>query len=218
MAIIMLAEFRLIFQGAWTALPSLSLSGDIVILLDDGSIVRAHSQYLQHASTVFDNALKCAGNADAQILGLSGGVVGKCHSSETQLPLPSATKQQVLLLLHCLYAWDRKSWAESLRAHELAELARIAHRFDIVPVLQLADESLVKLCHTKGADAYGQLSLMNTLRAPAQFQLAQDLALPQFEHHAGVFIGRHAHDVDIRKLDARSAALLSGARELPRPS
>ena len=140
----------------------------------------------------------------------------KRFKAELRVPLPGTSRRQALLLLHCLYAWDRRSWAESLDASELADLAMVAHKYGIAPVLQLADSSLVKLCDTKDADASKASAQMNVARAPAQFQFAQDLGLSQLQSHIAEFMGAHAHALDLSAVDACSAALLRGIRRLPK--
>ena len=94
----------------------------------------------------------------------------------------------------------------------------VAHKYGIALVLQLADTTLVKLCSTKDADASSELAQMNVHRAPAQFLLARDLALPHFLLHLGCFMGAHAHALDLSSLDDGSAALLKGACRLPKLS
>ena len=125
-----------------------------------------------------------------------------------KLPLPGTSRKQALLLLHCLYAFDRKSWAKSLKSPELADLARIAHKYACTAVLGLADNSLVAAC--KGED----FALLGVREAPAQLQLARDLNLDKLEIHLAYTMGKHAHRLDLTALDAVTAAMLKGATEL----
>ena len=209
-------------QGPWSAQPAQSTAGtDAVLALDDGSHLTAHSTFLQLASPQFSDALaRCRPVKPPPVAAHAvPGTIGwfMTHSeAELRVPLLGTSRQQALLLLHCLYAWDRKSWAESLQPAELAMLARVAHKFGIAAVLQLADSALVKLCSTKDADASNTCVQMNLDRAPAQFQFARDTACLGFQEHVGRFMGAHAHALDLSKLDARSAALLKGACRLPR--
>ena len=193
-------------EGSWTALPPLSLSGDVAIELDDGTVLKAHSMYLQHASTIFDDILRPQAPA-----GTAGSTATNILGSEARLPLSETTKKQALLLLQCLYAWNRQAWAEALDPPELVQVARVAHKYGILPMLQLADSCLVRKCSTQDAAASNEGEWMNVQRAPAQLQMAQDLALDGFEAHCAQFMGAHAHAVDLSKLDARTAALLKGA-------
>lgn len=43
-----------------TEMPSRSLDGNVKLVLENSSKVKAHSLYLQHASTVLKDALACA--------------------------------------------------------------------------------------------------------------------------------------------------------------
>ena len=127
-----------------------------------------------------------------------------------KLPLPGTSRRQALLLLHSLYAWDRKSWAEGLDLPELADLARVAHKFASC-VLQLADSSLVEVCQTEDAHAQDPDSWLNTTTAPELLQLAADLSLVKFERHVAFFCGMQAAIVTPNIFDARTAAVLRGA-------
>lgn len=121
-----------------------------------------------------------------------------------RLPLPGVSKHQVILLLHCLYRFARDTWAESLAAQDLHALAGLAHRYAVMDVLELVDSSLLKQC-----TASPELLTVDT--APAQHRIACDLQLPMYRAHVGQFLGKHADQVDITKVDPAFAAVLRGA-------
>ena len=183
------------------------------MVLDDGTALPAHSLYLQHASTVFYNALACSKVADCihqtaprpDSLAGSSAVQGP-PQAKLPLPLPNTSKEQALLLLHCMYAFDRAKWAKALQPYELAALAAVAHRFGCLQILELADSALLQ---ASAADA-GFTTVKN---APTQHQLARRLQLVQFELHVARFLGSYPNAVDLSKLDPGTAAVLEGARQ-----
>ena len=176
----------------------------------------AHSLYLSHASSVFKNALQCAAarQADAKIAtddepDGDDSPTAKRPKVMTKLPLPGVTRRQAQLLLHVLYCLKKESWADSLGPPELIDLATVCDKFSAVGLLQLADEALVKRTASKTATGW-----LTVLDAPGQHELARRLHLASYEAHVGRFLGRHAHEVDLSRLDASTAAILEGARDL----
>ena len=134
----------------------------------------------------------------------------KRHKSMLKLPLPGTSKQQALLLLHCLYAGDPRTWTRYLDLQQLVELARVAHRFSCTTVLQLVDSRLVKLCR------YSDPVLKDREQpwmadAPANYALASQLGLAAWEKHIGHYIGEHPSWVDLDKMEPGAAAMLRGA-------
>lgn len=133
-------------------MPSLSLDGDVCLVLEGGQILRAHSVYLQHASTVLISAFDCKKPADHEdgkaVLELSEYSFPPAAQSGavTRLPLPGVTQMQAELLVMSLYSWARETWYESLSPPELVELARVAHSLDCSTVLELADKYMVEKC------------------------------------------------------------------------
>ena len=198
----------------WTAEPALSRAGDVRLVLQDGTTLTAHSLYLQHASDVFSSALACSGRTQADAAGpgsdledahpspeaesrlvQSASVSSKRHRAMQSLPLPGTSREQALLLLHSLYSRTPESWAASLDPADLAELARVSHRFGCSASLQLADSSLVKLAKAQ-ADSSEQ-AWVSVHTAPAQLKLARRLNLPRFEAYLGHFVGHHLNEVDL---------------------
>lgn len=53
---------------------------------------------------------------------------------------------QALLLLHCVYAFDRRSWLAALSPEDLLELAAITHKFAAVSIFDLVHATLVQRC------------------------------------------------------------------------
>ena len=200
--------------------PELSLLGDTELMLDGGSSLRAHSQYLPHASTVFEAALTCCTQAPPDE------VVHKKrkHAAEAQatctfqLPLPGASRHQVLLLLHSLYAFKREAWVSSLNSAQHGELAAIAHKFGCEAVLELVDSSLVSMCQQERARAGSEprqaKAWLCAEHAPEQFKVAQKLQLRKFEARVGQFLGSSAPEIDLSELDHGTAAVLRGACQL----
>ena len=181
--------------------------------LDDGSVLRAHQLYLQHASPLFRASLPSAAVKEDP----SGAAFKRprlASAEGLQLPLPGVTRRQAQLLVHALYSFMRETWAGSLRPPELIELARVASRFNCAAVLDLADTVLVAKCAAAvDKPAPEATSAWLTVQdAPAQHQLARKLGLGKYEALVGRFLGRHAHAVDLTRLDPCFAAMLQGAR------
>ena len=213
--------------------PAKSVNGDLLITLDDGSRIPAHSVYLQHASEVFTNALDtCPGQAGAPEAAHSSKLRSAAkrlrtdqpprpRSDPLELALPSTSKRQALLLLNCLYAWTRETTVWAWPPPDLLELARVSHRFGCTEVLQLADSGLVKMCKAEAAAEEVETveevlyeGWLNFEDAPAQHRLARDLHLTGFEACIGRFMGMHANDVDLESVDPSLAAVLEGARKI----
>ena len=126
-----------------------------------------------------------------------------------KLPLPGTSRQQALLLLHCLYAGDPRSWTKLLDLPQLADLGRIAHRFGCTAVLRLVDSRLVKLVSCR-LQKEGKKSMAD---APATFAMARESGLTKLESHLGHWMGAHPRWVDLQALDLEPglAAVLRGA-------
>ena len=201
------------------SLPALSLDGDVSLVLDSGVTFLAHSLYLRHASTVFEHALACAPPAEASAGTEVGDEVSlpepaaKPGKGLVRLPIPVTSKRQAQLLLHCLYCWERGPWAESLHAAGLVELARVAHRYGCASVLDLADRCLVKNCGVQEASMAKTVPRpwLTVWEAPAQYQLAERLHITSYGALVGRFLRKHAHVVDVSRLDPLVAAILQGA-------
>ena len=192
-----------------------------MLVLDSGAAFSVHSLYLLHISPVFSNALACTSGTPAahdDSPRQRQGPAAKRAKQALRLPLPGTSRKQALLLLHCMYAFDRSAWASTLDPPELVEVARIADRFDCAKVLQLVDNALVQACKVPERPVAGAARMWTTAeQAPAQYQLARQLHLPQLELHCGRFLGLHAHKVDlaeVRGFDAGLAAALEAALEL----
>ena len=222
----------------WAVQPEKSLTGDVLITLDDGSSLRAHSIYLQHASSVFSNVLELHQSTtapDAPVSSRPTRSAAKRPKTDTpavpelkKLPLPRTTRKQAQLLLYCLYAWSREASMDALQPPELVELAKVAHTFACEEVLGSVDGALVRMCQAEAAadvrpetdedsddeDSFG--GWVNAVDAPAQHQLAHELHLTDFEACVGRYMGRHPDDIDLASVDATLAAVLEGARSLCR--
>ena len=209
--------------------PFLSHDGDVSLVLEDGTMLRAHSVYLKHASAVLKDALACACplEDDAPAAEPSAEFADQRSPKKRRidtlhgvnqlirLPLPGISARQAQLLLTCLYSWTRESWFESLGPPALIELGKAAHRLACTRVLELVDKYLVKASGVEEDVARSTdednawLTLAN---APRQHQLVLQLQLTSYRDHVGRFMGRHAHDVDLSSVEAGTAAVLRGAR------
>ena len=200
--------------------PEASLTGDTTILLDGGDCsLRVHAAYLEQASQVLKGALQCV---QPQACGQKA---GKKRKPVTQLarqdraavtlrlPLARVTKHQALLLLHCLYAFDKGAWILGVGAADLFALAQIADRFACEAVLGLVDKALVERCVAENVDqGTGQLLTVKT--APAQHKLASSCHLRAYEALVSHFLGLHADKVDLTLLDPSLAHALRGANNM----
>ena len=136
--------------------PVQSMYGDVQLLLDDGSSLTAHSQYLQHASTMLRGALDCAKLAEPATASSDGlhasdsspgsSPASKRHRTQPTVPLPGVTMPQAMLLLQILYSFARETFVWGLTAPQLLELARVADKLGCLEVLQLVDATLVGIC------------------------------------------------------------------------
>ena len=81
-------------------------------------------------------------------------------------------------------------------------------------VLALVDSMMVTKCTPEVEDKAGNAAgaWLTIQDAPAQHQLARKLHLGQYEALVGRFLGKHAHAIDLTRLDASYAAMLQGAR------
>ena len=198
---------------------ALSLEGDVQLPLDDGTVLRAHRLYLEHASAVLKASLHTANPNIEEGSGASRPAANKCpgqgSAADLKLPLPAVTRRQAQLLVHALYCFTRETWASSLGPPELIDLARIAEHLGCKQVLSLVDTVMVVKCSAE-ADRPGSAldtpgTWLTVQDAPAQHQLARKLQLAEYEALVGRFLGRHAYDVDLTRLDPSFAAVLQGA-------
>ena len=201
--------------------PPASLSGNTLIVLERGRPLRAHSCHLEQASEVLQGALEClqpgvnpaaaAGGASPAYIDLSPSWGARWNgvSVTHSLPLPGVTLHQALLLLHCLYAWARESWAASLSLADLFDLARVADKYACTSVLQLVDTTICKRCSEQGPAAEGAVLTAQT--APEQHRLARTLHLRAYEGQIGFFLGMHADEIDLSTVDPSLAGVLRGA-------
>ena len=193
--------------------PPTSQEGQVLLTLDAGSVLRAHQLYLEHASPLFKASLPSA-TIKEDPSSASCKRPRLASAEEPKLPLPGVTKRQAQLLVHALYSFMRETWASSLQPPELLELARVASRFNCPAALDLADTVLVAKCaaaaNRRAPDAAS--AWLTVQDAPAQHQLARKLGLAKYEGLVGRYLGRHARDVDLTRLDPSFAAMLQGAR------
>lgn len=198
---------------------ALSLEGDVQLPLDDGTVLRAHRLYLEHASAVLKASLLAANPSFEEGSGVTRPAAnkrpGQGSTADLKLPLPGVTRRQAQLLVHALYCFTRETWASSLRPPELTDLARVAEHLGCEQVLSLVDTVLVAKCTAEAnkprpaPDAPG--TWLTVQDAPAQHQLARKLRLAEYEALVARFLGRHARDVDLARLDPSFAAVLQGA-------
>ena len=175
-------------------------------------MLTADGTYLWHASALFGDVLNCsAAEIAASQAALEPGKRQRCM---LRLPLPGSSRKQALLLLHCLYAWDRKAWALGLQPWELVELATVGNKFSVLQVLQLADSCLVQTCHHTSLDSEASHpgAWLTPENAAAMYQAAGTMQLACFRVHVGAYLGLHSQDVSEDGLDAGTAAVLLGAR------
>ena len=164
---------------------SLSLEGDVHLALDDGTVLKSHRLYLEHASAAFKASLLTASPVVSieEDPGASRPAAAKRPRSgpvaELKLPLPGVTRRQAQLLVHALYSFMRETWANSLRPPELIELGRVASKFDCTAVLGLVDSVLVAKCAAAvdkpGPAAAAAGAWLTVQDAPGQHQLARKL-------------------------------------------
>lgn len=207
--------------AAWTTEPTQAQSGDVQLLLDDGSTLNAHSQYLEHASTVLRGALDCAHPAQDASASESGQQASdgspdfspacKRRRAQLRVPLPGVTRQQAVLLLALLYSFTREKFMTGLKPPQLLELARIADRLQCRDVLKLVDERLFRICSWQDVGA-SQDGWVNVKDAPALHALAHKLQLHEFADMVGMFLGMHMQEIDLTQLDASLATVMRGCR------
>ena len=221
-------------QGAepeWAAPPERSLTGDTRLILDDGTTLQAHALYLQHASEVLTGALACTAEQPAAAAEASDDTratrntakrprtasTASAPGTEFKLPLRGASRKQALLLLSCLYAFARDAWVWELGPADQMELARLAHRYQCIEVLQLVDASLVKMSEAEeelSQDTYVEMGWLNEFDAPKLLDMARDLSLAGFEARVLRFIGRHPDTVSLRDMDPGIAAVIAASRSV----
>ena len=93
--------------------PPTSQEGQVLLTLDDGSVLRAHQLYLEHASPLFKASLPSA-TIKENPSSASCKRPRLASAEEPKLPLPGVTKRQAQLLVHALYSFMRETWASSL--------------------------------------------------------------------------------------------------------
>ena len=195
--------------------PALCSEGDVHLVLDDGTAVCAHSLYLGHASTVLKDALACSVPAAATPASpdeLEAGHAVKHRRVHHKIPLPGTSKEQVLLLLHCIHAWEREAWVRALTASQLVELATVADKLGASAVFKLVDSTFVKFC--EGLEPSSTHGVVNSNNAHAVFLIACGLQLPRSLKCLGNFIGSNPGAVSkLESVDAGLAAVLEGAAE-----
>ena len=216
-------------QPAFGDLPALSQTRDMSLVLEDGSSLRAHKLYLEHASPVLTSALACRPLAEPRTStdpeapsesGPSHSDAEACSEAAIRLPLPGVSRRQGQLLVTSLYCWTRDTWCDGLSPPELVEPATTAPKLDCAPLLELADKALVKSCGvTKDLAAAAKADVwLTVLDAPAEHELAERLQLTQYKKLVRRFMGSQAHDVDLSRVDEDTVAILEGVRSGRCPS
>ena len=189
-----------------STLPPQASSGDTLIKLDGDHTLTAHAVYLEHASSVFTAALTDCSQPKpaAKKTSRPAKPTRTPPPPPRELPMPGVSLNQALLLLHCLYALDRRSWLASISPGDLLELAHITHRFDCTSTLDLVHAMMVQRCAAPAPRA----PLLTVENAPSQLEVARELQLEGFEACIGRFLGRHAEEVDMGELDPCLASAL----------
>ena len=199
-------------QNLPTYLPAAE-GGDAVIELDGGDKLQAHSFCLASASQHFRDALACGDPAQVQQGEAELNVASNNAAATPRLPLPGTSKHQVILLLVYLYSWTRESLLATMAPSDLFELARVAHRFACLQVLQLVDRTLVKRGNETASGAQSNPALLNPRNGPKYYRLAHELQLTGFEAQVGCYIGKHADEMHLSDLHPMSAHIVRGALE-----
>ena len=217
--------------------PKTSSGGDVQLILDDGTVLCAHASRLEQASAALKATLAGSGAqaSDKQDTPADAEGPQKRQRAMLELPMPGVSNKEALLLLHCLYSSSQKTWLGKRAPPQLMDLARIASSLGCNAVVQGVDKALVRACqyaryddedeyeydrHDYGCepdysnDPEAKSGWVNVGDAPAQLRLARELQLPEFEAHVGLFMGMHAPAVDLKRLDAGTAAILQGAQLL----
>ena len=197
-------------------LPEQCHDGDVLLVLDDGTTFCAHSQYLRLASAVLRDALACSVPAAADPASpddLAASPAAKQRRGYHKLPLPGSSKEQVLLLLHCIYAWERDAWVCSLNAPQLVELATISDKLRAEAVLKTCDTRLVKICEGLRYHWTKYEGLVHGRNAHAVFCMARKLQLTCFLEEVGKYMGSNPGLIRTNLMDAGTAAIMRGAAE-----
>ena len=126
------------------------------------------------------------------------------------LPMTGVTMPQALLLLHCLYAFDRRAWVVGVGFQDLCDLVRVCDKFACCGVLQLVDKTLLERAEAGEGDAGDEASMLNVANAPAHHKLASRYRLSAYEAHVARFLGLNADRVDLAALDPSLAHALRG--------
>ena len=208
------------FAASLASPPDASLSGNTSIELDSGEELRAHASHLEQVSSTFQGALKCLQPAAAAPQDASQDCLPSSEERAVithRLPLPGVTRHQMLLLLHWLYSWTRESFSAALSVTNLVALATISDRYGALPVLHMVDSVLVKRSEAQAAspldEALGPV-ILSAHTAPEQHKLARKLHLTGYEAHVGIFLGMHADEIDLTKVDPGLAHILVGASRI----
>lgn len=135
-------------------------------------------------------------------------------SAAHTLPMTGVTTPQALLLLHCLYAFDRRAWVVGVGFQDLCDLVRVCDKFACCGVLQLVDKTLLERAEAGEGDAGDEASMLNVANAPAHHKLASRYRLSAYEAHVARFLGLNADRVDLAALDPSLAHALRGANEM----
>ena len=97
--------------------------------------------------------------------------------------LPSTSKKELLLLLHCLYACSCEVWIQALAPLELNALGKVSKTFECTGIMRLVDGRLVEACK-------GKHGVYLPDDAPKAYKLAQQLGLASLQAYIGEHMGR----------------------------
>ena len=193
----------------------------------------------QHASPVFKDMLASTSAAaracpeaspSSQDPGQDDGQIedsqaAKRHNPGLKVALLGTSRRQALLLLYCLYAWDRTVLIEDLHLPDLVRLAVVADNYACMAMLHRIDDLLLAasaaeqkllgacICADEAEAAKGA-AWLNVKDAPALFLWAGQVQLDKVRAHLGQWMVLHAPEIDVSKLDATSAGFLRGAQQL----
>lgn len=202
-----------------SAAPPGASSGDTVLELAGGKSLRAHAVHLSQVSDVLTGALEDCVRPETPRKQL-GGTKRKVdalladHQRDAvvhRLPLLYVSIDQAVLLLHCIYAFARESWAATLAASQFMQLAQVSSQLACTSILDLVDSTLVKQCISQ--QAAGESQGLTVRTAPAELSLASRYRLREYEAYVGRFIGRHASEINMSSVDSCVAHVLQGALE-----
>lgn len=171
--------------------PPYASHGDVLITLDCGSQLTAHSAFLAHASSILAEAIALAPQpaagqklhlplesvslAQATLL-LQVGARPAAHADVQVMVMDD----QVALQMVYDHRWD--VWSLQQSTEDLQELASVAHMLDSQHLLTLCDETFVLKCGKQSAR-----TCLTPLNVASLYKLASDLHLP------GAACCMHAH-------------------------